>query len=172
MLHAAGNRILGVLQGGGPMYPDVMQDQRSPISQLIISLPIGLWLFSLGADLMYRSGRGPASWDDVAFFTMFAALVVALLTAVPGFIDELAGAIRRGARSGWIQLNLAIVALYAVNLCLRAYAPSALLPICMSITGLVLLVVSGWLGGELLHARDAGTVRLPLREVLEPTQTP
>jgi uncharacterized membrane protein len=147
------------------MYSHAADEERPPISQLFVSLPIGLWLFSLGADVMYRSGRGPASWDDVAFFTMFAALVVALLTAVPGFIDELAGTLPPRGRSDRLWLNLAIIALYAVNLCLRTYVPGALLPVCMSVFGIALLAVSGWLGGELGHPQAAGAARLCLRTV-------
>ena len=147
------------------MGPHAMGDERSATSQLIVNLPIGLWLFSLGADLMYRSGRGPTSWDHVAFFTMFAALVVALLTAVPRFIDEVTGAIPRRARSGRLRLNLAIVGLYVLNLCVRAYTPSAGLPVLMSVAGITLLGRSGWLGGEIVHARDAVTMRRYLREM-------
>jgi uncharacterized membrane protein len=147
------------------MDPDATRDATTPAYPPILAVPIGLWLFSLGADVMYRSGRGPARWDDVAFFTMFAGLVVALLTAVPGFIDELAGTGPRRMPSRRLRLNFAIVALYVLNLGVRAYAPSAILPVWMSFAGVALLATTGWLGGELMQSREAGAVRLALREV-------
>jgi uncharacterized membrane protein len=139
-------------------------EETTAMSQLMLSLPVGLWLFSLGADVMFRSGRGPASWDDVAFFTMFGGLVVALLTAVPGFVDQLAGRVPQLEPRGRLRLNLGIVALYVVNLCLRACTADAVLPIGMSVVGVTLLAASGWLGGELVHARPAAGP-LMLREV-------
>jgi uncharacterized membrane protein len=139
---------------------------RRPTLPLITSLPTGLWLFSLGADVMYRTGRGPASWNDVAFFTLFLGLVVALLTAVPGFLDQLAGTRPEHTPSRGLGLNLAIVALYVLDLCVRASRPTAVLPVLMSVAAIPLLATTGWLGGDLTYARgDAGAVRSWLREV-------
>ena len=141
-----------------------MSDNRHPMFPLIMSLPLGLWLFSLGADVMHRSGRGPASWDDVAFFTMFAGLVVVLLTVVPSLIDDLAasGAGSRLEQSRRLGPIPAIVALYALNLCLRAWAPGAILPVWMSFAGIALLA--------LMQAREVATVPPSLREVLIETR--
>ena len=134
---------------------------RHTVLPLVMSLPIGLWLFSLGADVMYRTGRGPASWDDVAFFTMFGGLVVTLLAAVPSFVDEVAGTgwRRHTAEARRLVLILAILALYALNLGVRAYAPGASLPVWLSFAAVTLLALG--------HARDGGVAPRPyLREVL------
>ena len=52
-----------------------------------MSLPIGLWVFSVVADLVFLFGWGAAVWKDVAFYTLNGGIVGALLAAVPGFID-------------------------------------------------------------------------------------
>jgi uncharacterized membrane protein len=107
----------------------VMAEERHP---LITSLPTGLWLASLGADVMYRTGRAPASWDEAAFFSMFAGLVAALLL---------------------LELQLAVGGLFALNLCLRAYAPASIGPVWLSFAGIALLVVAAAVGGETARSR-------------------
>jgi uncharacterized membrane protein len=124
-----------------------------PLPSTTMSLPFGLWLASLGADVMVRSGRAPASWDDVAFFGVFAGLVVALLLAGPGAVDEvLAGTRVRLRRPGRFELHLAVVVLYVANLCLRSYEPTAVLPVGLSFVGITLLVLSAGVGREPSHA--------------------
>jgi uncharacterized membrane protein len=128
---------------------------------LIAGLPIGLWLASLGADVMYRSGRAPASWDDAAFFTMFAGLVAAVLLLGPGVADELvAGTRPRLRQPGRLELQLAVAALFVVSLYLRAYALGSVVPVWLSFAGIALLVISAGLG------RDAARARPCPREIL------
>jgi uncharacterized membrane protein len=130
---------------------------------LVTSLPVGLWLVSLGADVAYRSGGAPASWDDAAFFSMFAGLVAALLLAGPGLADEL---IARGGirltQAGPLELRLAVVALYVLNLSLRAHAPSVPAPLWLSLAAVTLLGIAGISG----PTRDVRPVRACPREVL------
>jgi uncharacterized membrane protein len=131
---------------------------------LVTSLPVGLWLVSLGADVAYRSGGAPASWDDAAFFSMFAGLVAALLLAGPGLADELiaSGGIRL-VQAGPRELRLAVVALYVLNLSLRAHAPSVLLPLWLSLAAVTLLGIAAGISGP---TRDVRPVRACPREVL------
>ena len=134
----------------------VMGEERHP---LITSLPTGLWLASLGADVMYRSGRVPAAWDDVAFFSLFAGLVAALLLLGPGVADDLlAGARLRLGRPGRLEFQLAVASLLVLDLCLRAYAPGSIGPVCLSFAGIALLLVAPGIGRE--------TARPHPREVL------
>lgn len=133
------------------MERPAMEEERHP---LITSLPIGLWLASLGADVMYRSGRAPASWDDAAFFSMFAGLVAALLLLGPGLVDELlAGARLRLRQPGLLEIQLAVAGLFVLDLCVRAYAPGSIGPIWMSFGGIALLVVAAGIGRETAPAR-------------------
>jgi hypothetical protein len=83
----------------------VMAEERHP---LITSLPTGLWLASLGADVMYRTGRAPASWDEAAFFSMFAGLVAALLLLGPSVADELLAGGLRLRQPGRLEMQLAV----------------------------------------------------------------
>jgi uncharacterized membrane protein len=129
-----------------------------PIHPMIVPFPIGLWVFSLVADVVYRAGWGGPTWSAVAYYTMAGGLVGALLAAVPGLVDYLTLRSDRPRRIATIHLvlNLTIVALYAVNLWLRATRPDAMLPVWLSVVGVGLLVVSGWFGGELVYVLGVG----------------
>ena len=126
---------------------------KHPIHPMLVALPIGLWVFSLISDIIYRTGWGPAVWNDVAFYTMAGGIVGALIAAVPGLIDLLSLSGKSKAIGVWHMIfNLIAVAIFAVNLWLRTtYPPSANLPFALSVLGVVLLGVSGWLGGELVY---------------------
>jgi uncharacterized membrane protein len=126
---------------------------------MLVPLPIGLFLFSLAADIIYRAGWGGPIWVDLAFYTMAGGIVGALAAAVPGLVDYLSLRARdtRRVATAHLVLNLALVAVYAVNLWLRTGADATTrLPFLLSILGLVTLAVSGWLGGELVYVHGVG----------------
>jgi uncharacterized membrane protein len=123
--------------------------------------PIALWVFSLISDLVYALG-GPAVWSDLAFYTMAGGLVGALLAAVPGLLDyrTLREPGTRRLGGAHMAINLVVVALYALNLWLRTGLPDlSLLPLGLSVLGVVLLLVSGWLGGEMVYGHGVGFER-------------
>lgn len=126
---------------------------KHPIHPMLVAFPIGLWIFSLASDVMYLIKWG-AVWSDVSYYAMAGGLVGALVAAVPGLIDLLSITEPKIKKIGiWhMCVNLAVVALFAVNLWLRTVAgPGANAPIWLSVIGVVLLGVSGWLGGEMVY---------------------
>ena len=147
-------------------------DPIHPLQSPTMSLPFGLWLASLGADVMFRSGRAPASWDDAAFYGLFAGLVAAVLLAGPGLVDEvLAGTRLHLRRPGRFELHVAVVVLYAVNLGLRAWAPAAMLPVGLSFAGITLLVLSAGVGREQSPALAAQSFPRGVLIVARPRRT-
>jgi hypothetical protein len=58
-----------------------------PFHPIIIPLPIGLWIFSLVSDLIFKLGYGGPVWNAVAFYTLGGGIVGAFIAAVPGFVD-------------------------------------------------------------------------------------
>lgn len=127
---------------------------KHPIHPMLVAFPIGLWIFSLVSDLVYLLGWGSMVWNDMAFYTMAGGIVGALLAAVPGLIDLLSLSEPKVKRIGiWhMSLNLVVVAMFAVNVWLRTMsAPGATLPIALSVVAVVLLGISGWLGGEMVY---------------------
>src|SRR5919206_195808 len=126
---------------------------RHPIHPMLVPLPIGLWIFSFVCDLFHAGGSAHPAWTTVALYTMAGGIVGALLAAVPGLIDLLS--LPEGPRATAIKhmaLNLTIVALYIINVVMRwrePQNPGGL--VWLSLISLVLLVISGWLGGKMVY---------------------
>ena len=96
-----------------------------PVHPMLITLPIGLWVFSIVSDLIFKLGYGGLSWNDVAFYTIAGGIVGALFSAVPGLIDLLSIENAKSKSIGiWhMVINLVAVVLYCVNLWLRLNRP-------------------------------------------------
>ncbi|HEY4255746.1 MAG TPA: DUF2231 domain-containing protein [Candidatus Udaeobacter sp.] len=135
-----------------------------PFHPIIIPLPIGLWVFSIVSDFIFKLGWGSPVWNDVAFYTLAGGIIGALIAAVPGFID-LTGLTNPKTKTIAIwhmMINLLAVALYCVNFWLRTQrAPGDNLPILLSAIGIVLIIISGWLGGELVYVRGVAVKQPP-----------
>jgi uncharacterized membrane protein len=130
-----------------------------PIHVMVVALPIGLWVFSLVCDLILVTGFNPDLWFTVAYITMAGGIVGALLAAVFGLIDlvSLPRGHTRNMALLHMAINLVVVTVFAVNLWLRTGELQTMtLPLLLSVTGIVLLGVSGWLGGELVHVHMVG----------------
>ncbi|HEY7643112.1 MAG TPA: DUF2231 domain-containing protein [Steroidobacteraceae bacterium] len=127
---------------------------RHPIHPMLVTLPIGLWVFSLICDFAYV-GTDDARWAVTAYFTLGGGIVGALIAAVPGLLDLLGLHDPRAQRIGTyhLVLNLAIVAVQAANFWLRMQdgGHPQVLPRAISIVAVVALVIAGWLGGHLVH---------------------
>jgi uncharacterized membrane protein len=135
-----------------------------PFHPILVPLPIGLWIFSLVSDLIYKFGFGGAVWNDVAFYTIGGGIVGALIAALPGFIDltDLQNPKTKSIAIWHMFINLLAVAVYCVNFWLRMHrAPGDTLPITLSVGGIVLIIISGWLGGELVYVRGVAVKQPP-----------
>ena len=120
---------------------------------MLVPVPIGCWLFSFACDLAFVLGSGATLWFTLGFWTMIGGVVGALGAAVPGVVDMLSlkGTTRKLALTH-MSLNIAIVLIYAVNIGMRIEgATVAGLPLALSIAGVSLLAVSGWLGGHMVY---------------------
>jgi uncharacterized membrane protein len=120
---------------------------------MIVSLPIGLWIFSLACDLISALGWGGAVWHNMAFYTMAGGVIGALLAAVPGLVDflSLSDATVKKLGAAHLSLNLCIVGLFVLNLWLRTANEPGALPVALSVFAIILLAISGWLGGEMVY---------------------
>lgn len=127
---------------------------KHPFHPMLVPFPIGLWIFSLICDLIYLLGWGGEVWNDMAFYTMAGGVLGGLAAAVPGYIDYRSIVSSEPKRLGrtHMLLNLAIIALYIIDLLLRVNMPrNAGLPVVLSVIAVGLLGVAGWLGGELVY---------------------
>ena len=137
---------------------------RHPLHPILIPLPIGLWVFSVVADLVYLAGWGGPAWKTTAWYTMGGGIVGALLAAVPGPIDFFSITDRRAGRVALLHLicNVAALVLFATSFLLRLRDPLGGLPVVVSAVGVLVLAVGGWMGGELVFVHGMG-VKPPTR---------
>ncbi len=134
---------------------------KHPIHPMLVVFPIGLWIFSLACDLIGRSVGTTDVWFTVALYTMVGGWIGALAAAVPGLIDFLyyqGGAPPvKGIAIKHMAINLTAVALYAVNIWLRASGQESMtIPFILSVVGVCMIAVSGWLGGQMVHVYGVG----------------
>jgi uncharacterized membrane protein len=136
-----------------------------PIHPMLVTIPIGLWIFSLAADLIALRAGAPQTWHAAALYTMVGGIIGALAAALPGLVDLLSlgdAPIKKTAVTH-MSLNLTIVVLYVINAWTRYHASvSPTVSLALSVIAIAMLLVSGWLGGKMVyeagvavHAEDA-----------------
>ena len=129
-----------------------------PLHPMLIALPIGLFAWTLVADIVYAGSGRTHEWYSIAFWSGIAAILTALLAALPGFGDYFIMAVHsdaQGVATAHMLLNLSVVALYfvAMLLMLRDGAVRGgqqVAVLFLHIIGVGLLLLSGWLGGEMV----------------------
>lgn len=131
-----------------------------PIHQMLIVFPLGLLATSLVFDIVYEA-TGNGRWADISYVMIASGIIGGLLAAVFGLIDWLA--IPGGTRAKRIGAlhgigNVVVVALFVISWLLRY--DNAGLPgtgaFILSIAGVALALVTGWLGGELVDRLAVG----------------
>lgn len=129
-----------------------------PVHPMIIPFPIALWVFSLVADVIYLWRGNPVWRNYVAFYTLLGGIIGAVAAAVPGFIDWLSikdpGVVKI---ANWhARLNVIALLVFAASFYLRTTNGSAFVsgsytvPIALSLFGVLLISISGYLGGEMV----------------------
>jgi uncharacterized membrane protein len=129
-----------------------------PVHPMIIPFPIALWVFSLVADLIYLWRGNPIWRDYMAFYTLLGGIVGAAIAAVPGLIDWLSLKDRAVVKiANWhARLNVIALLIFAASFYLRTTRGSELasasytIPIALSVLGVILISISGYLGGEMV----------------------
>ncbi len=132
-----------------------------PIHPMLVPIAIGGFVLSLAADLvcMVKGTPMPNHWNMLAYYSMLGGIVGALAAAVPGLVDLLSlpsGPVKKIAVTHML-INLTVVALYVCNAWLRRGNQGDLtIPVLMSFVAILMLLVSGWLGGKMVFEHGVG----------------
>lgn len=129
-----------------------------PIHPMLVPIPIGLFVFSLVADIAVYLGWVGA-WPAVALYCIGGGIAGALLAAVFGLVDLLSLRDDHAKKIGvaHMVINLIVVTLYIVNFWLRFEGePVDGIPGTLSIVAIILLLASGWLGGHMVYVHGVG----------------
>lgn len=134
-----------------------------PIHPMLIPFPIALWVFSLVADIIYL-WQDNVGWAWMAFWTLLAGCLGAIAAAVFGIIDYLAIEDKQVVKvANWhARLNVLALLLFAASWYLRTNNGSDMInrsltiPVALSVVGVIVVAISGWLGGELVFKHGVG----------------
>lgn len=135
-----------------------------PIHPMLIVFPLGLLATAVIFDILHMIFDVDA-FHVVSYWIMAAGIVGGLLAALFGLIDWLAipGATRAKSIGLWHGIgNVVVVALFALSWWFRRGAPDyapGTLALVFSFAGVLLALITGWLGGELVYRLDVGVDR-------------
>lgn len=126
-----------------------------PLHPILVTIPLGLWPFSVVADLIYMFGWGPEAWKMTALYCLGGGLIGAIPAIITGYIDFTGIRNDTAARVAKFHLwiNVAVFAILSVDFVWRwreTGPPFSTGPVVLSIISILLLGISGWLGGELI----------------------
>jgi uncharacterized membrane protein len=134
-----------------------------PIHPMLIPFPLALWATSFVVDVLFYFLRHPTLLI-ISKFMIAAGCIGAIAAAIPGIIDWLA--IKNGDAkkvANWhARLNVTALVVFAISLFLRLGSYSEIvgrkltIPFLLSFVGVILISISGWLGGELAFRYGIG----------------
>lgn len=132
------------------------------IHQMLIVFPLGLLGMAVIFDIIHLWRGG--TWSIASYHMIAAGVITGLLAAVFGFIDWLGipAGTRAKAIGAWHAIgNVVVVVLFAISFWLRRHdagnpTTSAFL---LGVLALLLALVTGWLGGELVSRLGVGVYK-------------
>ncbi|MEV6810263.1 DUF2231 domain-containing protein [Streptomyces sp. NPDC051132] len=147
------------LQAKRPVSASLAGPYGHPFHPILVTVPIGAWVTSLVFDIASHLVRRPGFLTQGSEWLIAVGVIGALLAAMVGFLDLFAIPARTPAsRTALVHmtLNLLVTAAYAVNFLWRysTYTSGGSVGwgrLALSAVSIVLLGVSGFLGGKLAY---------------------
>jgi uncharacterized membrane protein len=136
-----------------------------PIHPMIVPFPIAFLVGTLVSDFVFASNGDPF-WAMMSKWLLVGALVMAAVAAVLGLTDFASIKRAREGSVGWLHMggNVIAVLLSLFSLIHRWNDPVVgVMPTGLTISVIVtgILLVTGWLGGELVFRYKIGVVENP-----------
>lgn len=132
-----------------------------PIHPMLVPFPIVCFVGAFVTDIIFLS-NGEPGWATASNWLLGVGLGFAALAATAGLIDFFGDPLVRGHGDAVKHMlaNLAAVVLEAVNLVFRLGNPDFLGSAGIYISGIVVLILlySGWKGGELVFRHGVGVL--------------
>jgi uncharacterized membrane protein len=127
-----------------------------PIHPMLVPFPIAFFVGALACDLV---GTADPFWFRASEYLLAAGVVMALLAAVMGFTDVMGDERIRALNIAWLHLggNLIVVLIEAFNWYRRhSMGVPDSTDTTLSVIAVLLMVVTGWLGWEMVYRRKVG----------------
>jgi uncharacterized membrane protein len=137
-----------------------------PLHPFLIHFPIGLFVMSLLLDLMVRFGTPSNALVQGAYYTLLGGVVTGIIAALVGladFVDIPSGTTAKQIATGHMALNVLMLIAFGASLYLRTETLGGTtvpnLPFMLSLAGIALMGISGYLGGMLVYHHAIGVGR-------------
>jgi len=145
------------VRGGHPR--STAQIGGHPIHPMLIPFPIVCFIGALVTDIVFLNNHDPG-WATASRYLLAVGLVMAALAAVAGLTDFMGDDRIRGMGDALKHMlaNVTAVVLELVNFFVRLNSDAAIakVGIYLSVVVVLVLVYSGWKGGELVFRHGIG----------------
>lgn len=137
-----------------------------PLHPMLIPFPIAFLVGAFVSDLAFV-GTADAFWAKASMWLIGAAIVMALVAALAGFIDFFGEPRIRRLTDAWYHMigNLTAVVLALVNFALRYSqgAEAAIKPwgVVLSLVVVGILLFTGWKGWEMVYRHHVAVLDTP-----------
>jgi uncharacterized membrane protein len=133
-----------------------------PLHPLLVTLPIAFWVGTLIFDVGFLS-TNDAFWAHGALVLLILAIIFAVIAALAGFADFFGNARIRALRDAWQHMigNVVALVLAIVNLWPHWDITGAgIMPwgLVLSIVVVLILLFTGWKGGEMVFRHHVGAI--------------
>ena len=135
---------------------------------MLVPFPLALWTTSFATDVLFYFQRN-STYLFVAKYLIAAGILGALAAAIPGIIDWWAIKNSEAKKiANWhARLNVLALIVFAISFYLRLGRNGAMvghhltIPFLVSLVGVILISISGYLGGDLAYRYGIGTSLKP-----------
>jgi len=131
-----------------------------PIHPMLVPIPIACYLGALATDIAYAN-TAEMQWSNFSAWLLLVGIVFTVLAAVAGLIDVLGEPRIRSLAAAWVHAggNVIVLVLAIFNSFVHTHdAYTSVVPtgLTLSVITVLILLVTGWLGGELVFRHRVG----------------
>ena len=129
-----------------------------PVHPMLAPFPIAFFAGALISDIISHWGD-PVFWPRMSVVLIGLGIIGALLAAVFGFVDYLTAPLSEGAKktaTTHLILNLVVVAIFVIAFFVRFGDATSTIGYVLTVLGVLVLFVSGYLGGKLVFEGGVG----------------
>jgi len=142
--------------------PSVAAINGHPLHPMLVPLPIGSFSLAVLSDIAFARTHD-RFWARMSNVLLKSGIISGLVAAALGATDFLGRPPIREHREAWLHAggNLAAVGLATASLRARRHrSPRSMLPMSLAVSAVLgnLLLITGWLGGELSYRYRVGVV--------------
>jgi len=150
-----------------------------PLHPMLVGFPVTLYAATLACYAACALGAEPF-WFRVGVYANIAGVVMALVAAVPGFIDWAfgipSGVPAKATGRAHMLLNVAALLVFAADAYLQwgqrySPQPATTLPVLLAVLGVCLTIAAGFLGWKMVQVHHVGVELTAEQQRLEPRIT-